>query len=309
MKSQFLQALLLATVLAGTVPPARAAETDDEKIIRLEAELAAAKKAKIARLEAEIAQASGAAPAGAAVADPEVLAPRDPPAPRAEMLLRSEGETAAQRVERAKSNLQTAIARSAPGDRADARDGGSADADVALAAEELANAKAEDQGEAKASKDFLNLGLGVGLSFTLGLGKDRITGATLDPNGIVRVSDKDNAVARVMLEAHQFFGLDKGETAEDGTRKHRYGVGPFVAIQPGDGEVIDAIGGGVMFGFRPDIKSPKSFNLGFGVVVDPNTQLLGDGIVANQPLPTGETEIRFKKTASYGALFLTSFAF
>ena len=297
---------------------------------RLETELQAARNARAAELEAEAAQlrAGGSAfvAAPAVVPAPAPL-PASPPLltdaqMRAEILARASASDsdvkvspAALRVERAKQDLRIAVAGLASDG-----DGGTLAfvagsnedrkiAQVVKATDELTNAKAVEEGEVKAGQDFMGLGLGVGLSFTKNFGRDRITAATLDPNGIVRVTDQDNAVARVMLEAHQFFGLGKPIISSEGKETYRYGWGPFVAIQSGDGELIDAIGGGVMFGFRPDANSSKSFNLGVGVAVDPNTQIFGDGIVANQPLPAGETEIRFKKTARYGLLLLTSFGF
>ena len=52
-------------------------------------------------------------------------------------------------------------------------------------------------------------------------------------------------------------------------------------------DVIDSLGIGVMVGMRRSPKSDNSLNIGLGLIVDPNSQLLGDGIVANQPLPAG----------------------
>ena len=63
-----------------------------------------------------------------------------------------------------------------------------------------------------------------------------------------------------------------------------------------------------MFGFRRG-EGEGSFNLGVGVVVDPDTRVLGDGIVANQPLPAGETEIRYLEEMQTGLLILASFSF
>jgi hypothetical protein len=88
-----------------------------------------------------------------------------------------------------------------------------------------------------------------------------------------------------------------------------WGIGPFVAIEGGGDSIINAIGAGLMIGFRKSAESTQSFNFGFGYVVDPNTRVLGDNVRENQPLPTGETQVRFKETAQGGLLFLTSFSF
>jgi hypothetical protein len=171
--------------------------------------------------------------------------------------------------------------------------------------------------------------LGAGISFTSDIGsRDRVGAASLDPAGIVRVSDQNNTRARIMLEGHYFIepchsffgmrrnvchrkeGYDYETQGPDRLIASTWGWGPFVAVQPGgDDKVIDAVGMGVMVGFRKDPKSGQSFNIGFGYVVDPNTQVLGDGIRRDQPLPPGETEVRFKETTQTGLLFLVSFGF
>ena len=55
-----------------------------------------------------------------------------------------------------------------------------------------------------------------------------------------------------------------------------------------------------MFGAREKATKEKGFaqstsnswNLGVGYLWDDDVQLLGDGVVANQPLPSGESEIQ-----------------
>ncbi len=182
-------------------------------------------------------------------------------------------------------------------------------------------------GDATGLRSFAGLKLGVGISFTLDIGKlDRISDAQV-VDGVVRVTDQNNGRARIMLESHYFFtpcgdflGIDGlaqnlDQTLENGkcdsadARRARWGWGPFVAIQPGSGEIIDAVGMGIMVGFRRDEKSTQSFNLGFGIVIDPNTRVLGDGFLANQPPPGKETEVRYRETLQTGVLILTSFSF
>ncbi|WP_423604173.1 hypothetical protein [Sphingomonas sp. MS122] len=218
--------------------------------------------------------------------------------------------------------------------------GATPDTLAAAAAQEEKNARAEppekkddDKSEGKKPEEkkedgkqkFGGIEFGVGVSFTADLGsRDRIGEAMLDPNGIVRVKDENNGRARIMLESHYFFtpcgrvfginGLGRNEcTIENGRVKSRapasWGIGPFVALQPGDENVIEAIGMGFMIGFRKNPETTQSFNFGIGYVVDPNTRVLGDGVLQDQPLPVGETEIRYKETAQSGLLFLASFSF
>ncbi len=164
---------------------------------------------------------------------------------------------------------------------------------------------------------FAGLNFGVGLSVTHDLGKhDRVAQAGV-VNGIVRVDNKGNDVARVMLESHYFFtpsvsfmGVKSLANLEDRS-KVNWGTGPFVALQPGGDKIIDAVGIGWMLGFKRNDKADdsSSFNIGIGAVVDPAVKILGAGIHENQALPDGEQDVRFRTTSQWGVLVLTSFAF
>ena len=189
-----------------------------------------------------------------------------------------------------------------------AQDGGPPN--PAAIANEAAEFEAKQEAIKAGNRAFAGLELGVGLSFTIDRGeRDRIGNAVL-VNGLVRVDDQNNNRARVMLESHYFLtpGVGGNNPDDPTVRPARWGIGPFVAIQPGSDEVIEAIGMGVMIGLRRG-DSGQSFNLGFGYVVDPNTRVLGDGLTADAPLPPGETEIRYKETAQSGILILSSFSF
>jgi len=125
-------------------------------------------------------------------------------------------------------------------------------------------------------------------------------------NNVVRVTEERNDIPRIMLESHYFFLPDT--TFLRAVEPKNWGHGPFVAIQPGSEEIIEAIGFGWMIGFKRE-NSESSWNIGAGLVVDPNVKILGDGIEENKPLPAGETEIRFKETSQWGVLIVTSFGF
>jgi hypothetical protein len=185
-----------------------------------------------------------------------------------------------------------------------------------IGAENAASQAAKEAKEEETvQKSFAGFQLGVGLSLTIDSGsEDRITNAQV-VNGIVRVDNEDNAIARIMLETHYFFTpsgcLFALKTANEACAllsENEWGWGPFVAIQPGEGEIVDAIGLGLMLGFRREGRE-DSFNLGLGYVVDPNSRVLGDGITVNQPLPLGETEIRFKEKEQWGWVIITSYTF
>ena len=189
---------------------------------------------------------------------------------------------------------------------------------------ETAKPASENEDAARGHQKFGGLDFGIGISYTGDIGiHDRIGGAEVDPNGIVRITDTNDVNARIMLESHYFFtpvgrsllGVRNHPDTQDGDGNvikagaKLWGIGPFVALRPGTDSVIDAIGAGVMIGFRKSSSSSESFNFGIGAVVDPNVQILGDGIVPNKPLPANETKVRFRETSQAGVLLLTSFSF
>lgn len=173
-----------------------------------------------------------------------------------------------------------------------------------------------------ADSRFRGFGFGVAIAGILKAGsRDKVQNAIVDPNNIVRVERDNNFRGNFILESHYFFSpsarflpLPSGWIDVD---PNNWGHGPFVAIQPGTDNIIEALGMGWMFGFRrtsviaseiaPELGD--SFNLGFGILVDPNTKVLGDGIVANQSLPSGENDVRLKTTTELNWLFLFSYSF
>lgn len=169
---------------------------------------------------------------------------------------------------------------------------------------------AEDNPDKNEQRKFAGINFGVGISLTHDLGSSRVDSASLDENGLLRVTKDRNEQARVMLESHYFFEPDsKGKGFLGIAEAGLWGHGPFVALQPGTDEIIEAIGLGWMVGFRRSSGGSSSWNLGFGYVVDPSVQTLGDGLQENQILPTGETQVRFRETSQTGVFLLASFNF
>ena len=67
-----------------------------------------------------------------------------------------------------------------------------------------------------------------------------------------------------------------------------WGVGPFVAVQPGSSQIISAVGAGLMLGWRrPKGTTPSGFGLGLGYEAIPSAQVLGPEFVNGQPAPLG----------------------
>lgn len=165
----------------------------------------------------------------------------------------------------------------------------------------------------RAEKDFAGLHFGVGVGFTRTFGRDRIDTAIND-NGIVRIDGEKNAIPRVMLETHffmtpkqwgEFFHRWNYSKDEEG----HFGIGPFIGIQPGNDQIIQAIAAGVMVGFKDPMwkDANHSWNFGIGISLEPNSKTLGDGLQPNQPVPSGvavRTQTRslagFTALLSYG---------
>ena len=59
-----------------------------------------------------------------------------------------------------------------------------------------------------------------------------------------------------------------------------------------------------MVGYRPRRSDQYSFNFGIGGILDLDTRILGDGIIANGKLPPRETSARTKQTTGAGLLLL-----
>jgi|SRR5579871_2638647 len=97
-------------------------------------------------------------------------------------------------------------------------------------------------------------------------------------------------------------------------------IGPFVAVEVGGGSgATPAANGpitgyalGVMVGLHQpslDAKAQtRTWNFGIGLRIDPKAQVLGDGLIANAPLPVGDS-IRFKTEPRLGVMLLSSFSF
>jgi len=155
--------------------------------------------------------------------------------------------------------------------------------------------------EATSKFEGINFGLGVGV---VGTPSQRLAKNAQVVNGVVRVDDGASVSASILLESHYFF------TGPADNKHPLWGHGPFVAIRSGgnNNQIVDSIGLGWMMGFRYKEDSPSSWNIGAGVSVTPSARALGDGITRNQPLPAGETEVRFKSTSLWGFMVLASFS-
>ena len=139
-------------------------------------------------------------------------------------------------------------------------------------------------------------------------------------NNIVRIKETEDVTVGIVLEAHYFFFQGVfGATTLSPMWNRPWGTGPFVAIELGGGgstgnNPISAYALGWMVGFKqpPDPATKKSpdlsWNFGLGLRVDPGARVLGDGLVANEPLPLND-QIRYKTSPRYGLMVVSSFGF
>ena len=174
--------------------------------------------------------------------------------------------------------------------------------------------------ENKAEKTFQGLNFSVGIALSIDGNNDRVEEAIVVDN-IVRVTKENNYIPRIMLEAHYYFEGNKesifgdkktGKFLDVLFKNNEWGIGPFIAIEPSSNdEIIKSVAMGIMLGVKKSDKtnSTNSWNFGIGAIVEPNVMTLGDGIYANQPLPIGETDIRFVEKSKWGVLFISSYNF
>jgi hypothetical protein len=174
-----------------------------------------------------------------------------------------------------------------------------------VALEPIATPTTEE--EKSATEQFKGAGFGAGLTLTVVGDRHRRIKEAEVVAGVVRVTKQETGTPRVMLETHYFFAPEVGFLGL--VKGNLWGWGPFLGIQNGSEEIIEAVGAGLMLGFRRSLEKPDSFNFGVGGVFDPRVKELGDGVLENRPLPAGEDAIRFKETGKWGWLFVFSFGF
>lgn len=164
----------------------------------------------------------------------------------------------------------------------------------------------------KPETDFhgLKFGIGLSLAYPFDYKKGGINEAEVDGAGIVRVTKESKRTPRILLESHYFFPTEAGAKWYCPQSGKMCGQGPFVAIEAGgDGKnTISAYALGWMLGFQRDKSSSNSWNIGIGYLVRTGVRVLGDGIEANAPLPTGD-KIRYKEISQSGWMWMTSFSF
>jgi len=164
-----------------------------------------------------------------------------------------------------------------------------------IAKEQDDKAKAEAAVRAEREKTFF-AGWGLGI-VDMHNKNALITDVTVE-NGIVRVREEEKWTARVLLETHWYSNWTCQWLC----------TGPFVGAGLSTSSFIDAVVFGLVFGSGPlvgDLKPRYNFGIGTGRRFKVKT--LGDGITPNEPLPPGETQVRYKTTdvTVYPVFFFT----
>lgn len=171
---------------------------------------------------------------------------------------------------------------------------------------ELKEAQASDKNidqKIEAQQLYQGFNWGVGLGYSFGMGGQRVESAEV-VNGVLRVQSDVTDQPRLVLELHAHL---KTWPRANGAL---LAIGPFASIQTAKGESggdsLSSFAVGVMFGIQDEAKSTTGWNLGVGYVYDSNVQLLGRGLEDGQPLPTGETEVRFRRASAGGVMVMFS---
>ena len=156
--------------------------------------------------------------------------------------------------------------------------------------------------DAQKERQLLDKYFGIGLYMNADLGRQKRVKNARVVGGVVRVDEDQSAQLGFLLEAHKF--LNSLNTIK------KWVHGPFVGVVTNGQSGVDGGILGYMWGASPDGKAnTQTLNIGIGLSVTPRAQVLGDGIRNGEPLPPGETEVRFKQTTLYGVSFVVSFGF
>jgi hypothetical protein len=186
----------------------------------------------------------------------------------------------------------------------------------------------------KLPAELAGFGFGIGIATNFDVGGARVGNVSV-VNNIVRVDDASNNVnISFVVEAHYFlqsWNLKLSRYEKEACEQGRpftlnctqLAHGPFVAMEFGGGTSASTVGSGPVSGYamgwmvgmrhlnQPANYGPSSWNFGLGLRVTPNAKVLGDGIVANQPLPPGENAnpVRTKAEPRYGVMLMSTFSF
>jgi hypothetical protein len=180
-----------------------------------------------------------------------------------------------------------------------------ADPDTRLRARDLLQPMTDEAARLKAEADSQVKFMGVswGLGFGFSFSSDELVDDAVVVNGIVKVKSQKKQQPRAVMEFHRYFWCNKDYT--DGKR----GCGPFIAVAATADDVLSGVGFGFMYGVKRGDGENNGFSIGVGAILDGNVRDLAEGFQVDQPLPPGETTVRFEDKARWSALVFGTMTF
>ena len=144
----------------------------------------------------------------------------------------------------------------------------------------------------------ISFGVGIGASYS---GSRRVSEAEVGADGKIRALKTETEEPRVILESH-YYGFCNLPSCKAG----RFGFGPFFGIVAKDDKALSAVAIGGMVGWKDGGESSQGFSIAVGALLDSNVKSLASGFKIGQPLPTGETAVKYEEKSRWGlVIFLT----
>jgi hypothetical protein len=172
-----------------------------------------------------------------------------------------------------------------------------------------------------------DLGFAAGLGAVFMRGGREVENAAVDDGGILRADFKSKTRLGGIMEAHYLFTNAVGNpeknlqkvrnavAAQSVTGISDFSPGIMVGAELGD-NAIRSLGVGLIGSWRRfqvdtdgKLTQKVAFNLGALWLVEQDVKMLADGFRDGSPLPTGQTEVRYKKESRSGIAIVFSAGF
>jgi hypothetical protein len=169
----------------------------------------------------------------------------------------------------------------------------------------VADARVEDAAAGRKAirklQEFQGLKWGVGFGFAISSG-DLITEAAV-VDGVVRATKDESERAIAILEGHNYLKACQG----DGAKR---GCGPYLGVIADSNDVLAGVSLGFMFGWKSEQDpSSQGFSIGLGALLQNDIKDLADGFSENEPLPPGESDVRFVEKGRWSAVLFATRTF
>lgn len=144
---------------------------------------------------------------------------------------------------------------------------------------------------------FYDVQVGAGLVMLVDHEEGRVEDASVR-KGKVRIDEAATMRLGIMLEAHYLYPM--------GPVRH-VGHGPFAGVVGTSGDIVDAVMTGYMVSLRGR-DGGRSFNVTFGLYLDPNAKVMADGFEEGSNAPTSGG-VLFKKEPMVGYALGVTYGF